>query len=82
MSVRSEKEPILKAAGYVYDFNRLAYYNRAAKKAFTIEWVEDNDEDDLRRAIAERNDGDEWRFYSEPQPSRSVKEAFLAQVNG
>jgi hypothetical protein len=81
MPVRSEKEPILKAAGYVYDFNRLAYYNRAAKKAFTIEWVEDHDEDDLRRAIAETN-GDDWSFYSEPQPSQSVKEAFLAEVNG
>jgi hypothetical protein len=80
MLVRTEKEPILKAAGFLYNFDRLAYYNRAAKKAFTIEWVEDHSEEDLRRAIAEHNDADEWRLY--PEPSPSVREVFLAEVNG
>ena len=80
--MRSGKEPILKTSGYVYNFDRMAYYNREAKKAFSVEWLEDHTEDDLRRALEERNGSDDWRLYVSAQLSKSVRDAFLAEVNG
>lgn len=77
-----DKESILKAARYVYNFDRMAYYNRAARKAFTIEWVDDHTDDDLRRALAEPSDSDGWKVYAEPRPPQSVIKEFLAEING
>ena len=51
------KRQILKEAGYVYNFDREVYVNRGAKKAFSLEFVEDKSEDDLRRSIAEDTGG-------------------------
>jgi hypothetical protein len=78
----TDKELILKSAGYVYNFDRMAYYNRAAKKAFTAEWVDDKDVNDLQRALTEPNDSEGWKVYSEPQPPQSVINEFLAEING
>ncbi len=80
--MRTDKEPILKAAEYVYDFDRMAYYNRASKKAFTIEWVEDHTNDELRRALEEPNDSDGWRLYAEPPLPHRVINEFVAEING
>ena len=77
----SNNEPILKAAKYVYNFDRMAYYNRTAKKAFSVEWVDDHTEDELRRALAEPNDSGEWRLYAEPRPPQRVINEFLAEIN-
>lgn len=77
-----DKESILKAARYVYNFDRMAYYNRATKKAFAAEWVDDNDVTDLHRALAEPNDSDGWKVYAEPQPPQSVINEFLAEIDG
>jgi len=79
--VETDKEPILKAARYVYNFDRMAYYNRGARKAFSIEWVEDHTEDELRRAVEEPNDSDEWQVYAEPRPPQRVIDKFLAEIN-
>jgi hypothetical protein len=80
--VSIDKEQILKAARYVYNFDRMAYYNRATKKAFTAEWVDDKAVEDLRRALAEPNDSDGWQLYSEPRPPQSVVNEFLAEISG
>ena len=82
MTVKAEKEPILKAAKYVYNFDRMAYYNRASKKAFSVEWVEDHSDEELRRALAEPNDSDSWQLYAEPRPPQGVIQEFLADING
>jgi len=78
----TDKEPILKSAGYVYNFDRMAYYNRATRKAFSVEWVDDNRVEDLRRALDEPNDSDGWKVYAKPQPPQSVINEFLAEING
>lgn len=75
-------EDILRANGYRYNFDRMAYYNREAKKAFSFEWVQDHTEDELLQAIAGRNAGDDWQIYAAPRPSQAVIDAFLAEVNG
>ena len=46
--VRTKKEPLLRDAGYTYNFDRMVYLNRATRKAFSVEWVEDNSEEELR----------------------------------
>jgi hypothetical protein len=80
--VTTDKEQILKAARYVYNFDRMAYYNRATKKAFSVEWIDDKDVDDLQRALAEPNESDGWQLYAEPRPPQRVINEFLAEING
>ena len=75
-------DQILRQQGYRYNFERMAYYSREARKAFSLEWVEDHTEEELLQALSERNAGDEWQIYTDVQPSRAVREAFLAEVNG
>ena len=72
----------------------MVYFNRAAKKAFSVEWLEDHTDDELRGALGERNgiesadvvtagDRGEWHLYvSGRRPSQSVIDTFLAEVNG
>ena len=68
------KGKILENAGYEYNFDRMVYFNRAAKKVFSIEFVEDHDETELRRRISEETNGSEWRFYfNNPYPPEAVK---------
>jgi hypothetical protein len=80
--VPTKKEPILKAAKYVYNFDRMAYYNRADKKAFSVEWIEDHSDEELKRALEEPNDSDDWQLYAEPRPPQRVINEFLTEING
>jgi hypothetical protein len=79
--VRNSREPILKEAGYTYNFDRMAYFNRAAKKVFSVEWLEDHPEGDLLRALAESNESGHWRLYADVRPSQRVIDAFLAEID-
>lgn len=67
------KKDILLEANYRYNFDRDIYFNRAAKKAFSLEFVDDKSEDELRQRIGENTDGSGWKFYSNSQLSESVK---------
>jgi hypothetical protein len=79
--MRSAKEPILKAHGYVYNFDRMVYYNRTARKAFSVEWVEDHTEDELTQALAVPSAPDTWQFFSTGSLSKSVVDNFLAELS-
>ena len=72
-AVRTEKEPILRANNYSYNFDRMVYYNRSARKAFSVEWLEDHSEAELQKYICEDTAGGEWRFYFNSEPSAAVK---------
>lgn len=67
------KSEMLFAANYRYNFDRDLYVNRLAKKAFSLEFVDDNSEDAVRRAIEEATDGKTWRFYFNDKPSEGVR---------
>ena len=56
------KEQLLKKSGYSYDFDRELYVNRKQKKAFSVEFVEDSSEEEIKEAIQEPADG-QWRFF-------------------
>lgn len=78
MATTGAKRQILADAGYAYSFDRLSYINRDKHKIFSIEFVQDHDEDTLRASINEEIPGDEWRFYFNTPPSEAVKQEFLA----
>ena len=67
------KQDLLRQAGYAYNFDRMLYFNRQAKKAFSVEFVDDNDETELERRIREDGDRREWHFYFNSPPSESVR---------
>lgn len=68
------KEQILQNAGYSYNFDRELYLNRKAKKAFSVEFVEDSSEEQLKDCLREGAAGGEgWRFFFINPPSESVK---------
>jgi hypothetical protein len=52
----------------------MVYFNRTARKIFSVQFVEDHDETELRECISEETNGSEWRFYfNNPRPSEAVK---------
>jgi hypothetical protein len=67
------KTDILDEAGYAYSFDRQMYINRKARKAFSVEFVQDHSEDQIRKYIREQTDGQEWQFYFNSRPSDSVR---------
>ena len=73
MSGLESKRRLLDNAGYVYNFDRMIYVNRAEKKAFSHEFVDDCTKEALEARIAEPTDGQEWRLYFNSQPSAAAK---------
>ena len=69
----ASKSQILRDAGYAYNFDRMVYFNRATKKVFSIEFVEDHDETALQKYISEETNGADWRFYFNSRPPEAVK---------
>ena len=67
------KTDILDEAGYAYSFDRQVYMNRKARKAFSVQFVQDNSEEQIRKSIREQTDGLKWRFYFNAPPSETVK---------
>ena len=76
------KKDILLQANYRYSFDRDIYFNRNAKKAFSLEFVEDHSEQDLIWRINERAIGKEWKFYFNSGPSESVKRELERVLDG
>jgi len=67
------KKDILKEAEYRYNFDRDIYFNRNAKKAFSLEFVDDTPEEELTRRVRENTVSTEWTFYFNSPPSEAVK---------
>lgn len=80
MDTDLEKEEMLRTAGFKYDFRRMAYVHRQARKIVSVEAVEDRPQEWLGEMIAEVNDSGEWRFYFEQPPSSNVRQAILADL--
>ena len=79
MTATRSKRQILEDAGYRYHFDRMIYLNRAAKKIFSVESVDDHREEWLAARIAEPPEGNEWRFYFNSPPSEYVKNQLLSE---
>jgi hypothetical protein len=77
----ARKEQALRDAGYKYYFDRALYLNRKAKKAFSIEFIEDKPADELEQKIAEDAPGPGWHFFFTKEPSDAVQRE-LSRVLG
>jgi len=73
MATLDTKSQILQDAGYIYSFDREVYFNRGTKKVFSVEFVEDHNEEELQRYFSENKDVMEWCFYFNSAPSEAVK---------
>lgn len=78
--VKTNKEPVLRTSGYTYNFDRMVYMNRAKRKAFSVEWIEDHSEQELREKMAEPNSSGKWQLYFNSNPSDAVLRDFLAEL--
>ncbi len=67
------KKDILLKAGYRYNFDRDLYVNRAAKKAFSLEFVDDKPEEELAQRIQESSNGNGWTFYFNSDPPEGIR---------
>jgi hypothetical protein len=56
----AKKQQILENEGYRYSFDRQVYFNRKARKAFSVEFVEDHPEEELSRLIREEAASGDW----------------------
>ena len=68
-----KKSDILRQANYRYNFDRALYINREAKKAFSVEFVDDNSTDEIVCRIRENTNGSGWKFYFNIEPSEGVQ---------
>lgn len=73
MPKQNVKTDLLDKAGYAYNFDRMMFINRQAKKAFSIEFVDDYPETEIASKIQEPNDEAEWRFYTSLPMSEGTK---------
>ncbi|MCX6604340.1 MAG: hypothetical protein NTV52_12190 [Acidobacteria bacterium] len=70
---------ILEDAGYWYSFERELYINRSERKAFSVEFIEDSSEEQLRAALATPAPlAGDWDFKFNTAPSPSVKRQLVA----
>ncbi|HZL25933.1 MAG TPA: hypothetical protein VFC39_05330 [Acidobacteriaceae bacterium] len=60
----STKVHLLDDAGYAYNFDRMMYINRAVKKAFSIEFIDDKPETELTTLIQQPNQEADWLFFT------------------
>jgi hypothetical protein len=72
------KEQVLEDAGYAYSFDRLSYVNREARKIFSIEFIQDHSEAEIRERIDKPTPPGEWQFNFNTEPSAAVKRELSA----
>jgi len=80
MLTLESKKQILEDAGYAYSIDRLSYINPDARKVFSIEFVQDHDESELKACIKRPTSPGEWKFYFNLEPSDRVKKEFLRSI--
>jgi hypothetical protein len=80
MEAKMKKSELLFAANYRYNFDRDMYVNFKAKKAFSLEFVDDKPEEDILRGIEEVADGNGWKFYFNHPPSDGLKRVLIQDL--
>ncbi len=77
-----EKKQILEGSKFSYHFDRAIYFNRVAKKIFSVEAIEDNSSEWLKKKIHEKNDSGEWEFFFNDSAPEAVKKEILRLLGG
>lgn len=80
MTELTEKEQLLENSGYRYHFDRMIYFNRSVRRAFSLEFVEDHSQREIQKLL-EPPATTEWVFhFNEPLSDRVKRE--LAEAFG
>ncbi len=74
------KKDMLERFDYLYNFRRIIYFNRKSRKVFSIEAIEDHDENWLQARIREESSSQEWQFYFTKEPSKTVQQELLYEL--
>ena len=74
------KQQILRAAGYWSDDEREIYYNRSARKVFSVEFIDRHNEAEIEQSASKDIDACRWRFYFNSEPSETVKSEIVHAV--
>jgi hypothetical protein len=74
------KQHILDEAGFDYNFDRRVYFNRKSKKIFSVAFLEDKSEKEIKRLICDETGDKEWKFYFTGEPPESVRREVEASI--
>ena len=66
------RDQILEEAGYRYSLRNEIYVNRATRKVFSREFVEDHTDQQIQECM-ERRSAKGWQFYFNADPSAGVR---------
>jgi hypothetical protein len=80
MTTLATKQHLLDSGGYAYNIHRQVYFNRSAKKIFSVDFLEDHEGPEIEESINEKTDAREWRFYFNSPPPESVKRQVLESL--
>jgi hypothetical protein len=69
----SEKTHLFDNAGYTYNFDRMMFINRQARKAFSVEFIDDRPETEIESKIREPKGNADWEFYTNSPMSEGMK---------
>jgi hypothetical protein len=72
MTDLTEKEELLENSGYRYHFERMMYFNRAVRRVFSLEFVEDHSQREIQKLL-ETPATNGWVFHFNEPPSDRVK---------
>ena len=72
MTEMTEKEQLLESCGYRYHFDRMIYFNRSVRRAFSLEFVEDHLQHEIQKLL-EIPATNDWAFYFNRPVSDRVK---------
>ena len=80
--ITESKASLLDEAGYAYSFDRQMYVNRGTKKVFSIEFIQDSSEDEIRSCINEHTGGVGWQFYfnNSAYPDRKLPDSVRREL--
>jgi len=73
MTDLTDKEELLEGSGYRYHFDRMLYVNRTARRAFSLEFVEDNSRQEIQRLIDQLPATNDWVFHFNELPSDRLR---------
>ncbi len=72
MTEMTDKEQLLESCGYRYHFDRMIYFNRSVRRAFSLEFIEDHSQHEVQKLLEIPATGD-WAFHFNGPVSDRVK---------
>lgn len=75
-----KKQHILDEAGFAYNFDRRVYFNRKSKKIFSVAFLKDKRDEEIKHLIQVDTGDKEWKFYFTSEPPESVRRAVEASI--